>query len=226
MLEKNRVCFLLLPGFASDHSSLLELEKKIGGLGYHAVAVNFWGVAEVPDISQLTIKDCLDGIARITAELASTFDFVIGVGMSLGGAFLIEHAKYGNGLDYIVSVGTPFKLKNRTLIHIGLNFPFMHQIWNAIVQPLSGGTLPPLATSRMIIQYFETDFLKNLDKVVAPILLIHSKRDKVTDYAVVGEYMAQLKSPTKNLISVDNANHVLNYNFDILLRHIFEVITV
>lgn len=211
-IPNNRICFLLLPGFAPDNVPMLGLKKELEALGYSVVATNFWGNGKVSNFSTVTIEQCKQGIADIVSELSATYDVVIGIGVSLGGALLLEHAKNSDDINYIVSIGTPFKLKLRNLIAVGFAvYPFFRPLWNQM-QKVSSWRLLPLGAAREVVGYLNGDFSKDLENIKTPTLLVHSKSDFLADYSVVDAALARFSSTHKKAIYPENTDHTINYD--------------
>lgn len=237
MLNKEEFCFILLPGFSPDDVPVLKIKSDIEKLGYAAIAANFWGVKPLRghapggedtsvDLSALTIEDCKRGVVELVKKAKQNYKYVVGIGISLGGALFIEYAKYHDDLFCIVSVGTPFKLKKQSLIKIGLIFlPIICFFWK-FFQKIKSWRLLPLQSSKMIVNFLENDFLKNLNKVSVPILAIHSTRDYISDYRAVDKYLANISSEKKHAIYVDKINHVLEYNGLILIKYFFDFVSI
>lgn len=125
MLNKADFCFILLPGFSPDDVPVKGIKADIEKLGYAAVAANFWGVkprgGHAPggndpaiNLSTLTIEECKSGVTSLIDKARQKYKYVVGIGISLGGALLLEHAKEHDDLFCVVSVGTPFSIKNET----------------------------------------------------------------------------------------------------------------
>ncbi len=214
-----KTCFILLPGFAPDNYPVLELKDKLNKLGYTAVASNFWGVELVSDFSKLTSEQCKKGIADIITKLSKKYEIIIGIGISLGGALLMEHAKSFTNLDCVVSIGTPFKLKNKRLMSLGFAlYPLAYIYWNILRALRLRPT--PIPAARAMVDYMTVDFVKDLDKIKTPLLLIHSKHDLVTDVSVIPFFMKKISSQHKKIIYLDNISHAIGYNNDIIIQEI------
>lgn len=179
-------------------------------MGFPVVSSNFGGQEPISDFSKLDIGRCLENISSLIENARNLHGRVVGLGISLGGALFIEYAKKNQGLDYIISVGTPFKLKKRWLISIGLAIlPAIYPIWK-ILAKIKRLRLPPIGASRAIVDYLEGNFLIGLEKVKTPILLVHSKEDPVTDYRATLNFARRLKS--KEIKIFENGGHVINYS--------------
>lgn len=219
-MNKNKeICFVLLPGFSPDNFPVLGLKRVLESLGYSVVATSFYGESKIEDFSLLAMDDCISNISKIINKASDKYEKVFGVGISLGGALLIEHAKSFDNLSGIVSVGTPFRLKWRKLISFGQwLFPAIYLFWKQL-QKIQKLRLVPLGASERVIGYLEGKFLKNLKVITVPILFLHSRKDGVTDYLALEEYVPGISSKRKEIIYFENGNHVVDDNPEIIARH-------
>jgi esterase/lipase len=215
---KNDLCFIILPGFAPDDFPAQAIKKSLHKQGYKAIAANFWGTFKVDNFSDLTIEQCQAGVAKLIKDTAKEYKHVIGVGISVGGALLLEYAKNNNHLDCLVSIGTPFKLKNRRLIKLGfILYPGINLFWQR-AQKIKAWRLLPIACAKMVVDYLEGDFLKNLEKIKTPTLLMQSKHDFITDWCVVDNFLNKLSSKNKQVVYFESNNHVIEYDGTIILK--------
>lgn len=223
-IENNQICFLLLPGFAPDNFPMLGLKRELEEAGYTAIATPFWGEKENINFYKLTIEDCKEGVKALIEKCKKQYPVVVGIGVSLGGALFMEYAKEGSDLDYIVSIGTPFKLRNKKFISLGIMIhPICEFVWE-ITQRISPRILPPLPATRMAFGYLNNEFTKGLEKNNTPTLLIQSKKDYVTDTSVTDEYLAKFSCQKKKAIYFENVGHALDYNNDIILKSLQDFI--
>jgi esterase/lipase len=215
--NKNEVCFILLPGFAPDFFPVQGIMQLLIDSGFTARASNFWGDGEVKDFSKLTLPQVKLGVSQLIEQTAKKYKYIVGIGISLGGALLIEHAKSLDNLSCIVSIGTPFKLRNRFLIKLGFGvYPFIYFFWKYL-QKIKRFRLSPIGCARVVIDFFEGDFIKNLAAVKTPILLLHSQKDYVTDGSVVPEFFEKIGSLNKELKYFKSSNHVIEYNSPLIV---------
>ncbi len=105
----------------------MPIGEYLKGLGYATVVVNFCGDNTTTDFSKLRIEDCLRNIGALIRE-AKKLHPVVGVGISLGGALLIEHAKSHSDLNCIANIGTPFRLKKSGLISVAVALAPRHAV--------------------------------------------------------------------------------------------------
>jgi esterase/lipase len=214
-----KICFILLPGFAPDNVPVLGLRDVLKKHGYEVIATNFFGDIDVTDFSYLTSGDCIANISKIINDASSKYDSVFGIGISLGGALLLEHAKNHHNLDGIVSIGTPFKLKNEKLIGFWkILFPFIYPAWRRL-QRYKKLRLIPVGAGSMVVKYLKNGFLENLESIHTPILFLHSKKDNITDYRALEKFSSIISSPKQEITYFNNGNHVINYDLESIVTH-------
>ncbi len=211
-LPREKTCFILLPGFSPDSVPILPFKRLFERHGFATIGSNFFGDLAVNDFKKITIDQCHESISNIINRAALEYDRVIGVGVSLGGALLLEHAKTVNNLHGIVSIGTPFKLKYRRLMRAGEFFlPVIYPVWKRF-QRLKRLRLLPIGAGPIVVRYLENEFLYKLENVKTPVLFLHSKKDLVTDYHALAEFSEKISSPRKEIILSENGNHVIDYD--------------
>ena len=205
-----KICFILIAGFAPDETPVLELKKALEKRGYDAIAKGFFGNMMNQDFHLFTADECIKNISKLIDDTKYKYDKVFGIGISLGGAFLLEYAKKKNNLDGIVSIGTPFRLKKQRLIRIGqIFFPFVYPVWKQL-QKIKKLRLLPIGAGKIMVEYMQKDFVKGLNTITTPLLFLHSKKDPVTDYRAIEKFSAQIPSARKKTVFFDNGNHVID----------------
>jgi esterase/lipase len=215
-----KTCFILLPGFAPDYSPVLALKRTLEKYGYAVTATNFFGDIIVEDFKKLSIQECQENISDIINRATLKYDRVIGIGVSLGGALLLEHAKTKNNLYGIVSIGTPFKLKYRQLMSIGeFLLPTMYPIWKHF-EKFKHLRLLPIGAGPAVIRYLENRFLQKLENIQIPVLFLHSKKDLVTDYRALPEFSEKISSKHKDIILSENGSHVIDHDPKYIFEHL------
>jgi esterase/lipase len=207
-----KICFILLPGFSPDNVSVLLLKRSLEKRGYAAIAGNFFGDVTVEDFQKLTLRQCQASISAIINRLMPQYDRVLGIGVSLGGALLLEHAKTNNNLEGIVSIGTPFKLKHHWLMRLGeFSMPAWYPLWRYF-ERFKKLRLLPVGAGPAVVQYLENDFLKNLENVHTPTLFLHSKKDFVADYKALPVFLEKISSVRKQIVFSENGNHIIDHD--------------
>lgn len=222
-----QTCFILLPGFSPDHIPVLALKEALEKRGYTAIASSFFGDAVFENFSKLSIQQCHENVSCLINNTAQKYQRVIGIGVSLGGALLLEHAKTNKNLHGIVSIGTPFRLKYRSLMRIGeMLIPVVYPIWKKLERHKMLRLLP-IGAGPVVISYLENEFLENLDQVKTPSLFFHSKKDLVTDYTALPPFVSKLSSERTQTILSENGNHVIDHDPEFIfdrLAHFFDLL--
>jgi len=72
----------------------------------------------------------------------------------------------------------------------------------------------------MVAEYLEGDFLKNLEKMNTPVLLMQSKNDGVTDYRVLEKFIAKFPNSRKKIVYMKNTDHVIGYDVKIIMEQL------
>ena len=213
-------CFILLPGFAPDAMPVAPLKRRLEAAGHPVIAANFWGSNPRRDFSSMTVGQCLDGVRAVIEEAKLKSPIVVGIGVSLGGALLLEHAKTHNDLRTIISIGTPFRLKKRMLFgFLAAIAPYVNPAWS-VADKIRMLRLSPLGAAPMVYRYLEGDFLKGLERITTPVVFLHSKRDAVTDYRAIEPFAGKLSSSEKRIAILNNGDHVINYDADVIMEYV------
>jgi len=217
--DNSKICFVLIAGFSSDSQQIWNLGEVLKAAGYGVAIGSFYGEAEAGDFSKLTEAECISNISALINKAADKYESVYGIGISLGGALLLEYAKKENGLSGIVSVGTPFLLRNIKWIRLGIKFfPIIYPVWKYL-QKIKKFRLSPIGASEMAVDYMEGTFLENLDKITTPTLFLHSKKDSVTDYRILPKYASMLSTANHKIVYFNNGDHVIDNDPRLIAKH-------
>ncbi|MDR3559552.1 MAG: hypothetical protein P4L62_01430 [Candidatus Pacebacteria bacterium] len=211
--DKSKIHFILVAGFSSDSEETFWLRDILREKGYGVTAVSFYGPKLRTEFASLTEDECIRNLAKVIDQVSEKNETVFGIGISLGGALLLEHAKNNKNLAGIASVGTPFRLRNLKLMVAAQRviIPLIYPAWKHL-QKRDRLRLSPLGAAQMSVRYMRNRFLENLGSVETPALFLHSKKDKVTDWRALEEYLPKLSSSKKEILYFDNGNHVINYS--------------
>jgi esterase/lipase len=221
-MDKAKIHFVLVAGLSSDHLEAMGLKESLGKKGLSAEAISFYGEGYMDDFTDLKIADCVANVSGFINRCVDRYEAVFAIGISLGGSLLLEHAKRSDNLKGIASIGTPFKLKNKAWIKFGQFFlPLIYLFWKPL-QKIKRLRLNPLGATDMVMEYLEGDSRKNLDAIKTPVLLLHSKKDPVSDYKVLPEYLNLLTSEKKNIKYFDNGNHIIDHDPDLVVKYILD----
>lgn len=217
-IPNSQICFILLPGLAPDPIPVLRLKLALENRGYVAIASNFFGEKTIDNFSNLTIDQCKDGISELIKEARKKYHKIIGIGISLGGALLMEHAKKDTDLDAIISIGTPFKLKYRFFMRLGQALiPVVNPAWSQF-QKYKSLRLFPIGAANMTINYLKDGFVKDLDLIDTPTLLIHSKKDDICDHQAISEFLPRFSMPVE-VIMLNDGSHTIDRNPELIVKY-------
>lgn len=210
--HKKNICFFILPGFSPDASSTLDIKNALETLNYPVFSVNFWGDNNQRDFSKLTIEECRSGIVKEINRLSKSYDYIIGIGVSLGGALLLDYAKHEDKLYCVVSVGTPFKLRHELFIRFGLLFLPIARLFHKITTRKF-----KWVASGKVVRYLTREFVQDINRVRTRVLLLHSTLDFVADHEVVDEFLDMMASTKKQVVYVKNPDHIMNFDSKIII---------
>jgi len=217
--DKSKIHFVLVAGYSADEQEAAVLKENLAKQGFSADAISFYGEKYINDFTDLKISDCIKNISGLINKRAEEYENVFGIGISLGGALLLEHAKKKSNLKGIASIGTPFRLSNVRWIKFGQLFlPLFYFVWRQL-QKIKRLRLSPLGATKIVVDYLEKDLPINLATIQAPVLLLHSKKDPVSDYRVLPGYLDQIASGKKKIIFFEKGNHVIAHDADLLMRY-------
>jgi esterase/lipase len=218
-MDKSQIHFVLVAGFSSDHLEVTELKESLKKKGFSTDVVSFYGEGYKDDFANLKISDCIENLSEFLNQRAKQHEKIFGIGISLGGSLLLEHAKKYDNLNGIVGVGVPFKLRKIKLMHLGQKLlPLILPIWNRL-QKIKKLRLSPMGAANVVIEYLEVTAIKNLDYVETPVLFIHSKKDPVSDYRAIPKFFHIISSIQKKIIFFNNGDHVVNHDFNSIVKH-------
>jgi esterase/lipase len=223
-MDRKNVRFVLVAGFSADHMEAMGLKKSLEKRGFGADAISFYGDGYIDDFTDLKISDCIANISGFINQSSEKYENVFGIGISLGGALLLEHAKDFNNLQGIASIGTPFKLKNKFWINFGQNFyPLIYPFWKRL-QKIKRLRLSPIGAVKMVMEYFDTVLPRRLEAVRVPVLFLHSQNDPVSDGKILPKYLQLIASEKKDIIYFDSPNHVIHHDQDpdLIIKYILD----
>lgn len=220
--EESKAHFVLVAGLSSDHQEPLGLKACLEKRGYTADAISFYGDGYIDDFTDLRIEDCIANVSAHINRCTEHSGTVYGVGISLGGTLLIEHAKRFDNLAGIASIGTPYELKSKRSVAFGRRLiPFAYPVWRRL-QKVKRLRLLPLGVVARMLDYLATGAHMRLAAVRTPVVLLHSKEDQVSDYRALPMLLDALSSERKEIRFFENGNHVINHDPDLVIRSVLE----
>ncbi len=224
MDNKQEYCFILLPGFAPDDFPVFGLRDILEEKGYKVITSPFFGDFKITDFSKLSKEDMLRGSFEVINSTTKKYKKVVGIGISLGGALFLEYAKQKK-LTAIISVGTPFHLRQKWLINLTrFTYPLIYPFWYYIDKHHANFRLLPIGAGKMVVDFLKNDFLDNLHNIRTPVLFLHSKKDWVADYKYAQKYAKQVSSKNKKIVLFNNGGHIINRDTRIIVDQALDFI--
>lgn len=238
--KKNNRAVLLFHGMTGSPYEMKKYGQYLSGLGYDVYCDCLPGHGDyVEEIYTVTYQDWLDYAFSKFKQLKSEYDEVYVSGLCLGAVLAIAVAeKYPDEVAGVIALSTTLFLDGwrlpwyKVLIPIGLStilrfyytYPECepHGVKNQRTRNIIKKLLEKSEVSMMdfpMTCIFELLKLSryvrkkdNLNKVIAPILLIHSKEDDLTSPESAHVVYDGISSEDKNMIILHDSYHMVLYD--------------
>ncbi len=219
---KARAGVVLVHGYLSCPEQMRPLAEHLHGRGHSVYVVRLDGHGTAPaHLNEVTWQRWLGPVAQAHTALRHSCERTFIVGFSLGGLLgLLLAADLGAGVDGLVSISAPLRLRNRlaTLVPavVGANRMLRR------VQP--GREHPSRANcSESPDLNYPVDYLhglrelrramaacrRSLPRVTAPALVVHADRDPVSHPGSAGRLLSGLSSRVKEGATIESSRHVI-----------------
>jgi carboxylesterase len=239
-IEGKGHAFLLLHGFTSSPKEFSELAKAIAEKGFGVFVPLLPGHGTNPrDLEKIKKDDWIKSIETIFENLQKRYSQISVIGFSLGGALALHLAEKYVVVQLVLIApwiiiykdpsgffSVEFKIKS-----IGRFVRYSRKETVGNINDPAGLTRHfayfhfPLSAVREAIALVK-EVKKNIQKVIAPCLLIHSKNDKTIDWHGSDWIYNHIGSKEKKLLWLTKSNHVvmLDYDKETVLQKIMEFI--
>lgn len=232
----NQGAVLLLHGFTGSPDSMRSLANHINGLGFTVSVPLLAGHGTTKEaLAQTGWPDWYDTALRAFLELKERHNRIAVAGLSLGSLLGLKLAQdYPQALHALGCLATPLFLQAwaRLLLPILANtslghlYPYQKKYaidvkdpqakvnyWNVEEMPIS---------CVYSIQKLQAIVRRDLVKVTAPVLLLHSRYDSTAPYESMGEVARRVTSKTTETITLENCFHLItmDYEKDIVAQRI------
>ena len=220
--KKNKIGLLLSHGYKSAPLEILELAKHLSDKDISVYGVRLKGHGTHPlDLKQWSWQDWYNSYLKGLVALNADCEKVIVGGFSTGGILALLSASRNPSLvDGVISINAPLKLQDiKTKLTPAINF------WNELLDltNIEKGKLEYVEDSP---EYPEINYSRNylkgvmeleklmkvcreeLKKIIAPTLIIQSKKDPVVKPESANIIYQNLNSD-KKLLTLDLDNHVI-----------------
>lgn len=221
---------LMVHGFIGAPDCFGELPKVVADEGWYVHSMLVEGHGTSPrDFEKTSAEDMLAGVKAELARLQAEYETVVVVGHSMGGA-LSTLAVSELGADGLVLVAPFFGLSVPApmgLIRVAARVAAPAVRW-APSRP--GGAPVAKRENRSKVNHYhwipmqgvlaalEVERQANdaavLEGVTCPVLLLHSKKDRVTSPKASQKAFDKLGSGDKSKVIYERSNHVLHWDYD------------
>ncbi len=223
----------LIHGFSNTTYEIKQLAQFLSQNNFHVIANNLPGHGtNIQECNNVKYTDWLNKVTQDVAKLVSTSKEIYIVGCSMGAVLALYLASIFPVNGCIVG-GTVLKFKNPFTINFLI--PLLHKIVKTSPKPIknntstiyygySGYPLSALNEFRKLIKVV----MKQLSKITSPLLIIHSKSDRLSIKENVSIVEKNVNSKDKKILIVEKSHHNLfdtNPDQKLIFREILKFIT-
>ena len=241
-----RKAALLVHGFNGSPTDFGRLPQRLQEAGYTVSVPLLPGHGTDPrDLNKVTEEELLRFVDRAYSELKAKYEEVVLVGMSLGAALsvIVASNRPENHVDRLVLVAPYFRLKYEWyyLVPAEAHARVARAVVPYFKRPFGQVPVYRKEARPHIVSYGYTsskfakvaleiarEAQKDLAKIDArtPVLVLHSKKDRVSDYKTAIELVGKIKAPVR-FVSLERSNHILLWDYDApqVEREILEFLT-
>jgi carboxylesterase len=224
---------LLIHGISGSPQVFRAMGEKLAAQGISALGVRLKGHAtKVEDMHNCSYQDWVESAAEELARLGEKCSKLFCVGLSMGGVISLRLARlHPQKVKGVVTICSPYKLRALKFKAVPFAKYFLKQIATgpkSINDPeadeinYSSHSLPAVHQLIKLTAVVRAD----LPQIKQPALIFGAKDDWVVDQRDPGLFFEQIGSEKKELIWLENSQHVapLDYDKDIMLEKIVSFI--
>jgi carboxylesterase len=224
---------LLIHGISGTPQVFRALGEKLAARGISALGVRLKGHAtKVEDMHSCSYQDWVESAEEELMRLGEKCSKLFCVGLSMGGVISLRLARlHPQKVDGVVTICSPYQLREIKFKAIPVAKYFMKQIATgpksindpeAVEINYSHHSLPAVHQLIKLTAVVRAD----LPHIRQPALVFGAKDDWVVDQRDPGLIYEQIGSEKKELIWLENSQHVapLDYDKDIILEKIVSFI--
>jgi carboxylesterase len=212
-----RTACLLVHGFTGTPKEMRWMGEALAREGHTVLGIRLPGHACSPeDMLRTRWEDWLLAVEDGWHMLRGAADHIFVLGLSMGGVLSLLFASRFP-VTGVVAMSTPYSLpSDRRLPFIGFLRYFKPRVMKGApdwCDPLAGKEHVdyPFYPTLSIIELRDLleEFRISLPNISAPVLLIHSRKDATVKPDSMARIYERLGSRKKDLLWVDNSNHVI-----------------
>ncbi len=229
--ENTDKAVLFVHGFAGTPNSFHDLPDQVAEAGWRVRAMLLPGHGTSPrEFAQTTAAALRQSVLDELAELRERYDTVVLLGHSMGGA-LATLAASEVALEGLILTAPYYRITYqwyyvlRPETWVGMVAPLVHWVYRAPgLQPvnriearseiISYNWIPSRGGRTAMILAAQAQSDRTIEKISMPTLLIHSRRDTVTDPTSSQAVFEKLPAPDKRAVWLETSDHIIFWDFE------------
>ncbi len=222
---------LFVHGFAGTPNSFHDLPDQVAAAGWHVHAMLLPGHGTTPrEFAQTSPQALREAVTQELDALRERYDTVVLLGHSMGGA-LATLAAAETPVDALILTAPYYRITYRWYYvlrpetWVGMAAPLIHWVYRppqfqpvnrieARSEILSYTWIPAAGGRTAMILAAQAQSDRVLEKITMPTLLIHSKRDTVTDPTTSETVFEQLPAEDKDAVWLETSDHIIFWDFE------------
>ena len=212
-LKGNKTGCLIIHGISGTPAEMRELGELLGEKGYTVLGVCLKGHGTtVEDMEKCSYKDWIASAVNALSKLKEECDNVYVIGHSMG-SLLAMYLAENFEVAGLAALSPPLVTKNKAAKFAFILKHFMKYVEWAPRERSAEETQYLLGSSKLpVCSIDELNKLtkavsKSLDKISAPLLIVHSHNDEAVDESSVDILYTKVKSLTKEKIFLNKSGH-------------------
>lgn len=223
---------LFVHGFGGTPNNFADLPDQVAAAGWRVHAPLLPGHGTSPrDFEKTTTAELEQAVREELAALSEQYETVVLLGHSMGGALATLVAADAPGLDGLILMAPYYRITYqwyyilRPETWAGMLSPLLRWIYRSdAMQPVnriearekivSYSWIPTRAARTAMILAAKAEREQVLRDISAPVLLIHSRRDTVTDPRASEAAFELIGTENKRAVWLSTSNHIVFWDFE------------
>ncbi len=229
--EDTDKAILFVHGFSGTPNNFADLPDQVAAAGWRVHAMLLPGHGTTPrDFEKTSARELEQAVRDELAALREQYATVVLLGHSMGGA-LATIVAANTDLDGLILMSPYYRVTHqwyyvlRPETWTGLLSPLLRWVYRSpAMQPvnrveakekiLSYAWISTKAARTAMFLASKADQDPTLTAIKAPVLLMHSKRDTVTDPTSSAAAFEKLTTENKRAVWLSTSNHILFWDFE------------
>ena len=224
----NGAACLLIHGFIGSPTDFVRLPSLLHKAGFTVSVPLLPGHGTDPrDFAKTTPEDLIQVVQSAHERLKRNHSRVILIGLSMGGALSLI-ATQSLAIDQLILLAPYLKVKHFWYYllpvewHHQLLSPFIPYVYrlSCFKQVYKRDGISQIVDYSYIpLSGVKTTFeigrrASAVSNITAPTLIIHSKKDKATDYNASSQFIHKSKNPNFRFVTLEKSNHLILWDYE------------